>query len=256
MTEFDAKTYPRKLRTACLAVLLPLALAACGTAGGGTSLKNSASLAPVNEPTSAELTPAAAEKASQRVADAKSFDPGMTAKSKTLQKGQMSTAKLPIKTATLASAKAGQKPPYRKIRVNKSKTAVAAKKQMAKSALEPVTKGPTKKLVKLSKPASPKKLAIVKKPDVKALAKKVAKPVTRATIVKKVKAPAKPPAAQMVPMQVIPVQIAPQAASQDIADAFDEMKKEAQPEPGKIAEAKPAPVQHGFGGADHRFSGQ
>lgn len=237
MIRNPARFVQNKFWTICFAVVLPLGLVGCGSTSGESLLSDSVSLtSPSVDTQKNALTLPKAD--TETVAEAKKTT--ITAK--------------PEKIVGVAVAKEDRpqipsRRPYRKQRARLASTGTALKgKDAAKLVTKQSTRMPAKSVAQ--KPQMKKIVATVK-PTVKNLKKLAVKPVAVPVIAEK-------PEVAMVPMQVIPVQIMPQDAPQDIMDAFNEtpQEQEQEPEPEKMAKAETPAVKGGFGQADHRFSGQ
>ncbi len=219
-----------------LAILLPLALAACGNSGSGSALKNSANLTP---PPLQENKQAASVTLPKSPADAKKL-PKQTAKTldKEVKKPIIATAD--ETTKPIINAKAGMPPmpvrrPYRKVRKKSAARMIKDQQPSADHAKKMATKA-------------------VVKPKIQARAV----PAVTSSIVAKV------PKAEMVPAQAVRAQIAPEETPELIFGGFidgsgvnashevtTEEIKAARMEPDDSVAKKPS-----FGQSEYRFSSQ
>ena len=240
------KTKLNKIAVVGFSALLPLLLTGCGSTSGGTTLSNSAALAPVNiekantPPLPNEAAPAAKTSVAAKTLAAKKapIDQEIIA----AVKGVSASKSAPVVMAKVKNPPAPVRKPYMKTR-----SAKALSKAMEKK----VT--PAKQIAKVA----PAKTEVPKGTDLKE------RPVAVASVKKTVAkqppvsvAAAKPAKVEMVPSQVIPVQIMGAEVPQDIADAFNEAPSEPEPVEEKVAEAEAAPAATSFGQANHSFSGQ
>ncbi|MCP4933135.1 MAG: hypothetical protein GY927_02785 [bacterium] len=226
----------RKFLSLGLAILLPLALGACGNSGSGVALKNSAHL--TSPPLQADKPTASA--AAKKSSDDAEKQPEFAAKTPDAKVKQAVRLKAGEAAKPIVNAKAGKPPipvrrPYRKMRKKSVARMIKEKKSSADSAKKVIAKA-------------------VVKPKIQARAVHVATPVIAA----------KAPKAKMVPATAVRAQVAPEESTELIFGGFingsgvnatheltaDEIRA------AKMAQAESVVKKPSFGQSEFRFSSQ
>ncbi len=272
MIKINAQGMTPGLRAVCIAGFASLSLAACGSVGGGTSLKNSASLAPTKKAVASSVAVASVRKTypsggnSAKIADsagnraaagvrktASAAQTGRDDANPVYRKLRTAGAKK-IKAAAKASKNAGAMSSGRK-KVSAAKLAKVkiVRKTVRKAPEKPavktarVQKGKTRQLAR-SKAKTPVMAAPEKATDA------VSEPASSAAVVAVREAPV--PVVQMVPAKAIPVQIVPEKSPEELIADLKRQTRPEMPEAGRVAKADIAAPVTRFGQIEHRFSGQ
>ncbi len=285
----------KSVRNMVSITLLPLALAGCGTAGGGLALE-SAGLAPVaikpgdsapritmSIPTKAQSVEKTVQKSTPETALVKSVRDeeaekivkalevaSLKEKSRaghSLVKTAKKSGRDARKRRTIAKKPLIKKTVAKKVSVKKAAAAARGTKSrpVKAAALRPVIRKPVAKKAVVNRISVKKEIArkdaARKKEVVRKVVAQLPRSAPKTPDIKGATADAvseTPPRVAMVPPQVIPVQLVPQNVPRDISEAFDEqpVAKKSTPETDKLAKAGPSRTFGGFGEADHRFAGR
>jgi len=247
MTVISAKNF----LTFGLAILLPLALGACGNAGSGSALKNSAHLTPPPLQENKKTASVPSVSMDKPSADAKKL-PKLAAKTPDKEAKQPITPKAGKTIKPIINAKAGSPPmpvrrPYRKVRKKSAARMVTDQKPSADSAKKVMAKA-------------------VVKPKIQARAKPVATStiVAKTPITPKAAMVAKTPKAEMVPVEAVRAQVAPEEAPDLMFGGFIDGSginashevSAAEVRAAKMEQAQSVAKKPSFGQSEFRFSSQ